>query len=169
MKLTLLLLILAVVGGCGFIGNSTISDEDVRAFYQKYDEETLKRNPQGLCDLLADEYQSSKAGSKSAPRDKRQSCDRIEAIFDDIEKMGEKMDGIMQLEAGHEISKLDISTDNKMATVEIFSSFDVGGSFMNWRDKYTDTLIKRRGKVLLLKSVSASLEEFRASEGSVEE
>ncbi|MCL7421984.1 MAG: hypothetical protein M8364_13880 [Methylobacter sp.] len=69
--------------------------------------------------------------------------------FDDL---GDKMGGILQLDYGYSIHKIDISPDSKSAVVDVSFSLDVAGSIMNIRSRSTDTLIRRNGKMLMLRS-----------------
>jgi hypothetical protein len=62
------------------------------------------------------------------------------------------MGGMLQLDSSYKINSVAIQPDSKSATVDFSSSLDVAGTIMNIRSRSTDTLIRRNGKVLMLRT-----------------
>jgi hypothetical protein len=62
------------------------------------------------------------------------------------------MGGMLQLDSSYKINSIEIQPDGKSALVDYTSSLDVAGTIMNIRSRSTDTLIRRNGKVLMLRS-----------------
>ena len=159
-KLVLLIAILAGGGWWFFIGGRTISEEHVTRFYQDLEAATLSRNPEAICALLADDFESSgtveMGGRKQATtQNKEQTCESYVSLYDTFEKLGEKMGGILQLDSDYKVEHIDIQPDRKSAIVDYRSSLDVAGTIMNIRSRSTDTLIRRNGRTLMLRSEGA--------------
>ncbi|GHD61807.1 nuclear transport factor 2 family protein [Jeongeupia chitinilytica] len=152
-KWLLLALVLVVAAWWFFIGGRTISDEQARAFYADYENALFSRDPKNLCALLADDFQGLSNGRES---DKEQACAETVVFFKSIERIGNSMDGILQLDSDINVRSVSVATDKRRAVVRVDSTLDVGGSIMNIRSQSTDTLIRRNGKVLLLRSESVS-------------
>ena len=157
MKGWVLVLLAAGAAWWYFVGGRQLSEEQVRAFYRDMEIATLNRQPDDLCALLAPDFQSAgtfEVGQqrRSQVQDKAQACEAYRDLYDRWDKLGEKMGGTLQLDANHAIHSVTISADKKSATVDISHSLDVAGSIMNMRSHTTDTLIRRQGRVLLLRS-----------------
>lgn len=82
------------------------------------------------------------------------------AMYENFEVLGEKMGGILHLNSNYKINDIEIDANNEVATVDFSSSLDVAGSIMNIRSRSTDTLVRRNGRTLMLRS------EGKASIGS---
>ncbi|MDR3054540.1 MAG: hypothetical protein LBU53_03955 [Zoogloeaceae bacterium] len=154
-----LILVALVVAGAWwyFVGGRNLSEEHVRGFYRGLEVATLERKPENLCSLLADDFESTGTmaiggQSRTDTQNKTRTCEAYRGLYESWEKLGEKMGGTLQLDSTYTIHSVAISPDNKTATVDISSSLDVAGSIMNIRSRSTDTLIRRNGKVLLLRS-----------------
>ena len=155
-----LLLLVVLVGGGGwwyFIGGRTITEDHVNRFYEEYQAATLDRKPEVLCAMLAADFQgtgSVEVGgqTRQATQNKDEACKGFTDTYAIIEKLGEKMGGIMQLDSSYKISSIEIQPDRKSAIVEYVTSMDVGGTVMNIRSRDKDTLIRRNGKVLMLRN-----------------
>ncbi|AYQ29016.1 MULTISPECIES: hypothetical protein [unclassified Polaromonas] len=159
MKKLILLALVAAGAWWYFAGGRKLSDEHVRAFYRGVEVATLERKPQDLCALLADNFESTGTvtiggQSHTETQNKAGACAAYQGLYESWEKLGEKMGGTLQLDFSYTVHSVAISPDNKTATVDISSSLDVAGSIMNIRSRSTDTLIRRNGKVLLLRSES---------------
>jgi hypothetical protein len=159
MKKVLLFVIVAGAGGWWyFIGGRNLTEDHVNAFYDKLQTATLDRKPDDLCALLADNFESSGTvevgGRKSPPQtqNREQTCEAYAKLYDQFDKMGDKMGGIMQLDSNYEIHSISITPDKKSASVDMSYSLDVGGSIMHIRSRSTDVLIRRNGKVMMLRS-----------------
>ncbi len=166
MKKTILVIIAVAAGGWWhFIGSRKLDTGLVEQFYRDLEHATLSRQPDNLCALLADDFHSTSTvlmggASRSDTAGKEMSCEAYRGMYDAWDKIGQRMGGIVQLDSKYEIHRIDISRDGKTATVDFSSSLDVAGSLMNIRSRSTDTLVRRNGKVLMLRS------EGRGSIGS---
>jgi hypothetical protein len=156
-KFILLIAILAGAGWWYFVGGRRISEDHVTRFYQELEAATLNRNPEALCALLADDFETSgtvEIGGKtgSSTRNKTQTCRAYAATYENFEKLGDKMGGVLQLDSSYNINSIEIQPDRKSALVDFSSSLDVGETIMNIHSHSTDTLIRRNGKTLMLRS-----------------
>jgi hypothetical protein len=157
MKKFVLLAILAGAGWWYFIGGRTITDGHVVRFYQDLEAATLSRNPDALCALLDEDFETvgivDVGGRRNtSTQDKAQTCAAYAEMYENFEKLGDKMGGMLQLDSSYNINSIVIESDHNRATVDYSSSLDVAGSIMNIRSRSTDTLIRRNGKVLMLRS-----------------
>lgn len=157
MRKFVLLAILAGASWWYFIGGRTITEAHVVRFYQDLERATLSRNPEALCALLADDFQSTGTVSMGGRRntvtqDKAQACEAYTEMYKNFALLGDKMGGMLQLDSGYTINSVTIQSDSKSATADFSSSLDVAGTIMNIRSRSTDTLIRRNGKVLMLRS-----------------
>lgn len=157
MKKLMLLAILAGASWWYFIGGRTIAEEHVNRFYRELEAATLSRNPEALCALLADDFQTTGTidmGGRRATstQNKAQACEAYVAMYANFEQLGNKMGGLLQLDSNYKINNIAIQPDGKSAIVDYSASLDVAGTLMNIRSRSTDTLIRRNGKVLMLRS-----------------
>jgi hypothetical protein len=157
MKKLIFIAIMAAGAWWHFVGGRKLSEDDVNHFYRDYQAATLQRKPDVLCTLLADDYQSTgtvaaEGQVRADSLNKQQTCESFQKLYDTWDKLGEKLGGILQLDSHYTIHDISISADKKSASVDISTSLDVGGSIMNIRSHSTDTLVRRNGKVLLLRS-----------------
>lgn len=155
----MLMIVAAVIfgGWYYFEGGRTLDESKVQKFYNQMTHETLSRNPQGLCNLLADDYSGSGrttayGQSQTFSADRQQACDSYHKTFAMIEEVGNKLGGIAQLGYDFSIEGIEIAPNKKSATIKTRYAIDIAGSFMNIRGSSTDTLIRRNGKVLVARS-----------------
>ena len=154
----LILLVLVAAGAWWyFIGSRKLTEDHINSLYQEMERATLAREPKALCDLLADDFQSTSktsvgGRSVSTSENKDQTCQSYVSLYDSFEKIGDRMGGIVQLDSAYEIHEIQIAPDKKSARVDVSSSLDVAGTVMNIRSRSWDTVIRRNGKVLVLKS-----------------
>ena len=157
MKRLVLVVLIAAGTWWYFVAGRKLSDDEVRGFYRNVEIATLERKPEDLCSLHATDFESTGtvviAGqSHTQAQNRAQTCEAYRQLYASFEKLGEKMGGILQLDSDYTIHSIAIATDSKTATVDISNSLDAGGSLMKIRSRSTDTLIRRNGKVLLLRS-----------------
>jgi hypothetical protein len=157
MKKLILIGLIAAGGWWYFVGGRTLTDEQVRTFYQDVERATLMREPERLCESLAEDFQSDDVASVGGRREKSshnktQTCDGYRDLYKSFDMIGTQMGGMVQLDSRYEIHSIQISPDGKNATADVSTSLDVAGSIMNIRWRSTDTLIRRNGKVLVLRS-----------------
>lgn len=154
------LVIAAAVAAAGwwwFVGGRTLSEDDVVRFYRHHQAAQLKRDPEALCAELADEFRSigtTTAGGRTVveEHDKRRYCESTRQLYASWAKLGETMGGMLQLDSGQDIHGIEIAKDGRTAVVDISSTLDVGGTLTNIRWRSQDTLARRNGKVLLVRS-----------------
>jgi Domain of unknown function (DUF4440) len=161
MRKFLLLAILIGAGWWYFIGGRTLSEGQVVRFYQDLQAATLSRNPEALCALLDDDFETVDTAeiggrSETSTHDKAQTCQAYDDLYKSFEQLGDKMGGMLQLDSSYSIDNIEIQPDGKSAIVDYSFSLDVAGSIMNIRSRSTDTLIRRNGKVLMLRSEGES-------------
>lgn len=157
MKKLILLALVATAGWWYFIGGRTLTEAHVQEFYRNLEVATLQRQPEALCSLLADDFTSTATISAAGRRhtetqDKAQACQGYRDLYASWEKLGQAMGGMLQLDSSYEVHSIVISADGETAAVDFSSSLDVAGSIMNIRSRSNDTLIRRNGKVMLLRS-----------------
>ena len=160
MKKLLLVALMAGAAWWYFAGGRKLTEAHVHTFYRNLEVATLNRQPEELCALLADDFKStgsvSVAGQRSTgTQDKAQTCEGYRKLYASWEKLGDKMGGTLQLDSEYKVNSITLSADGKTATVDFSSTLDVAGSIMNLRSRSTDTLIRRNGKVLMLRSDGA--------------
>jgi hypothetical protein len=154
------LLLIALAAGAAwwyFVGGRKLNEQQVRTFYRDLQVATLKREPDSICALLAPEFQSvgtATAGGRTRTdsQDKSQACEGYRDLYATWEQLGKRMGGMLQLDSNYTIHRIDISSDQKTATVDFSTSLDIAGNMMHIRSRSTDTLIRRNGKVLMLRS-----------------
>lgn len=158
MKKTLLLAVFfGIAGWWLLVGGRRITEDQVRTFYQHQEAATLSRQPEALCAMLDDRFQStgsvSMLGSQSKEsQNKAQACAGLADLYQAWADLGDKMDGILQLDSDYTIHSITIAPDGRSAKAEVSISLDVGGSLMHLHSRSTDTLIRSNGMVRLLQS-----------------
>ncbi|MES2886601.1 MAG: hypothetical protein V4739_01185 [Pseudomonadota bacterium] len=158
MKKVLIVLALGSAAGWWyFIGGRQVTQEDVQAFYRAQEHALLKREPAALCALLDAQYQANtvvttQGREATSVLDKAEACEASQAMFDLFQTVGEKMGGIVQLDSGLTVDSVTLTPNRQSAEARITQSLDVAGAFMRIRLTSTDTLVRRNGKVLLLRS-----------------
>jgi hypothetical protein len=160
MRPLLLVVILTITAGWWyFVGGRKLDEELVRDYYRQSQHALLNRDDKALCDMLSENFASSSQvalgpqqlrGNDNA--DKSKTCDGWRDLFSTWQKLGEKMGGQLQLDAGYEIHSVTLAADGKSAVVDISTSLDVAGTIMNIRSHTQDTLIRRNGRVLMMRS-----------------
>ena len=158
MKKIVIAVALIAGGWWYFSGGRTLTEEQVREFYAAQERATLNRDPKALCAMLADDFETTgtvTAGGRTAPKTtqkREQVCVGYDQLYASFEKIGDKMGGILQLDSQYDIHDIALASNKKSATVDVSSALDVGGTIMNIRSRATETLIRRNGKTLLLRS-----------------
>jgi hypothetical protein len=156
-KKLILVVLVAGLAWWYFIGGRRITEEHARQYYQNIDHATGKRDPELLCGLLDSNFHSEMvvstlAGRVADSQDKKQACEAYVELYKSFEMIGQRMGGIVQLDTHYEIHSVEISADSKTAVVDMSYALDVGGAIMNIRSRSTDTLVRRNGRVLMLRT-----------------
>lgn len=157
--LILFLILVATAGWWYFIGGRRLDDDLVRDYYLQSQQATLHHDHEALCSMLSNDFASTSQVSMGPQRvrtddsaDKAKTCESWRDLFANWQRLGEKMGGELQLDAGHEIHSITLAADRKSAVVDISTQLDVAGTIMNIRTHTRDQLIRRNGRVLLVRS-----------------
>jgi hypothetical protein len=140
-----------------FVGGRKLSEEQVGDFYRSVEKASISRSSERLCSMLDDDFQSAGVANvagrhTSQPQDKIQACASYEQLYETWDKLGKNMGGMLQLHSDYKIHSVELSGDRKTAKVDISTSMMVGGTLMHIHSRSTDTLVRRNGKVLMLRS-----------------
>ena len=154
--------VLLLVGVCAaawwwFIGGRTMDESHVRGFYDQQMRATLARDPKALCEMLASDFvgeavEVSLRGRVRNVQDRTQACKSLEDFYASMDKLGQSLGGIMQIDYHHEITDIQLADDKKSAVVQTKYTLDLGGTIINMNGTSTDTLIRRNGKVRVQRS-----------------
>lgn len=152
------ILVVAVTVGGGLwwnlVGGRTITEENVHDYYRSQIEATLQRQPDGLCDLLSEDFQLdmevfTSQGTRQVSRNKQEMCHDFTRTYAAIQEFGDRMGGLAQIDYSLHTDNIQIADDSKSVTIEASYTFDMAGSRVTGTT--TDTLIRRNGKTLLLR------------------
>jgi hypothetical protein len=153
--------LLASLGGWTyFVGSRHISEADVRKQYENEAVWLDEGKDAEICAAFDDRYVGQVASVSSAGRvlektDKASSCAALAAFFVSLKKLNQKAGGGVVTNASTLLQKVVISPDKLTATVTLRSQIKVGTEktlMMTLTSEGTDTLIKRGGKVLHVRS-----------------
>src|SRR3569832_172336 len=127
----------------------------VREFYAQQANHTYARDPEALCEQLGRSYQKSlqsRLGVTVSENsyDRSTACDRIRKSFKFFEDMGERAGGTLTIEYSYDIRQLDITHNNRSATVEIATTLKMGEEFMQIFSESTDRIERSLRKVQLV-------------------
>jgi hypothetical protein len=154
----IIFLILVGLGAWWYqVGGRQLSDEQVRAFYQQQEAAFVGRLPEKLCDALDDQFYVERQISSSDQSflkntNKSQICEEYKEMYKNIDAL-EKRNGVkLPIEYSYLIYKVEIAPDKKSAVVDIWYALDVANSLINIRSRLTETLIRKNGKVKVVRS-----------------
>lgn len=156
MKILLLVVSISVAAWWYFIEGRKMTEAHVTEYYHRL-ELVLERKPDELCSLLSDDFKSSGTAGMQGMKvlgenDKARTCEAYQELYTTWAKLAEKMGGTLQFDSEYKIQSISISADQRSATVDVSSSLDVGGSNTNIRSLSTDTLVRKNGKVMMIRS-----------------
>lgn len=139
------------------VGGRQLSDEQVRAFYQQQEAAFVGRLPEKLCDALDDQFQVERQVSSSdqsflKSTDKSQICEEYKEMYKNIEALEKRNGAKLPIEYSYLIYTLEIAPDKKSAVVDIWYAWDVANSLISVRSRLTETLIRKNGKIKVLRS-----------------
>ena len=160
-----LLLIALLLGGALWYWHerTTLSEDKILAYYDQVGEVLEARDPDGLCKLLADDYQGSDSSSfgeeQGAERqfDKTQACNATREMYARFNGADKNVSSLLNLKYSYKINNIKISPDKNTATVDVSYSLATAGNFMQIESHSIDTLIRKKGQTLLLKSQSETV------------
>ena len=158
---TALAAVVAAIGAWyGLVGSRYISEADVRAQYQNEANWLDEGKHAQICAVFDDAYVGRVASVTAEGRvleqtDKKSSCAALATFFASLQKLNEKAGGGVVTNSTVLLKKVVISPDRQSALVMVRSQVKVGTEktlMMTLTSEGTDTLIKRGGKVLRLRS-----------------
>jgi len=139
----------------GLVGGRRLDEQLVRGYYQTAAHAVLSRDPAAQCKLLSKSasirQDTLMAGqTKSDSFGQAQACDQYRRAQQFFDEMGEKAGGMLTIEYEYALGAIDIAPDRKSATIEFTSTLKMGETFMQFRTKSTDRLVRRWGSVELV-------------------
>ncbi len=157
MKFLLSLVLLVVVGSCVYEwGGNSLSEAQVRAFYQRSAEVLAEADDVALCEMLAEDYEQSvvmKYETEQAERvvSKLEYCRDLAATTELLRRYRAQL-GRVPMDHKQTIRRITLAKDGQSAEVELSSTLDLPGMRMVSRSR--DTIERRRWKVLAKRSVA---------------
>lgn len=147
---------LAAVGGVYEWGGNSLSEKQVRAFYERGEQAMAAADDKALCELLAEDYQQSvvmKTESEQVERDvsKREYCDELAATMGMMRQWQGQL-GRIPMRHQQTIKSITLAEDGRSAKVELSSTLEMPGMRMVSRGR--DTIRRQRWKVLATHSVA---------------
>lgn len=160
-----ILLITLFLGGVLWFWHyrTTLSESKVSAYYDQVGEVIAAREVEGVCQLLADDYQGSDSSSfgegRGAERqfDKAQACNATREMFARFNGADKNMSSLLNVKYSYKVNSIQLSPDKKSAIVDINYSLATSGNLMQIESHSTDKLIRKNGKTLLLRSDSETV------------
>lgn len=166
MRTWILAAALLAVAAWGYLQTRKLSDGDVQAFYQAETQAVGTHDADAACALLADEMradvQGTAAGQALSERgiSKPAFCERQKTLFARIDRL-EKAAGGSVTDYHTQFGPPTYSADHRSATVQLRYEYSLmGGNLMRVKGIREDTLVKRKGKVLLVATVDRANATF---------
>lgn len=152
------LIVIATATWWFFIGGRTLSEARIHSFYQDIETAILEKDADALCGKLAKDFQASGTllfgeQQRSDQLNKTQACEDMAELQRSYDMLNQKMGGMLAISHNHMIHRISLSSDKRTATVEITHTLNVGGNLLSINAHSTDTLIRKNGKTLLLKTM----------------
>lgn len=151
----------ALLGVCvwGYLQTKKLSESDIQAFYQADAELTVKHDADAQCAALAEDFQGSSVSTVNGRRESQSSiskslyCEQTHKFFDIMERFKKIAGHDVPVSYGNHVGEPVYSADHRSATVEVGYEYSLlDGKFMHVTGTRQETLVKRKGKVLLLSS-----------------
>ena len=149
MLIKVVLIILLMAGGWLLYENSrTLTEKDVRVFYEQTNHEMRMRNAEALCAQLAPNFKGLGVTVSGEDRywttiRKKKTCDGYQTIFRGWDRAA------AQLNYSLIVLSIRIAPDGRSAEVQTEELIDVAGAPMVLRASSTDTLIKQNWVTLI--------------------
>ncbi|WP_061542017.1 hypothetical protein [Collimonas fungivorans] len=133
-------------------------------FYDTATEHVLNGRGKELCAMLSKDFTRTGINSTSQGRvqenaDKEETCDRYNKMFEAVAQAGRQ--GGVSTNYQVNVEHIEISKDRKSAEVKVSSSVSMAlgpiGRIAETRDKSSETLVIRNGKLLLQKSEGTAI------------
>jgi len=166
MRVIILLLVAIGIGSWYWNRQNTIDEESVNRFYDTATEHVLNGRSKALCAMMTKDFTRTGVNSTSQGRiqenaDKEESCDKFDKMFTSLAEAGRQTGGQMSTNYQVSIDHIEIAPDHKSAEVKVSTQISMAigpiGRIAETRDKSTETLVIRNGKLLLQKSEGSSI------------
>ncbi|WP_130618144.1 hypothetical protein [Dyella amyloliquefaciens] len=156
MKKLILLAILAGLAWWYFDHGRRITEADVRASYEADMDATRRFDGDFLCARISDDFAGSEVSRQDGEDfeehfDKAGQCKRIKRSIEAMQQLSVATGGRISLKIDYEIKNIEFSPDRKRATVQTVSTAKLGDMTLA-RDRTTDHLIRRNGRILSIAS-----------------
>lgn len=151
-----LIAVIAVVAGVYQWGGNSLSESQVREFYERGEQAMAAADDKALCELLAENYQQSvvmKTETAQVERDisKQEYCDELATTMDLMRQLQGQL-GRVPMRHEQTIKSITLGEDGRSAKVELSSTLEMPGMRMVSRGR--DTIRRHRWKVLATHSVA---------------
>lgn len=139
-----------------FIGNTRLTEDEVREFYAEARLAMHERQAEALCDTLHEDYEASgflTVGTKVSARSetKETACAGTRKMMSDL-KNAEASGNMIPISNRFWIHDIQLSPDRKTATVDISEETEIGGALMQVKGRSIETLVRHHGKIVILSS-----------------
>lgn len=156
MKKLILLAILAGLAWWYVDYSRRMTEADIRASYEADMDATRRFDGDFLCARMSDDFAGSETsrqdGNDAEERlDKAGQCQRIKRSIEAMQQVSVATGGRLALKIDYEIKNIELSSDRKRATVQTVSTAKLGDMTLA-RDRTTDHLIRRNGRILSIAS-----------------
>jgi hypothetical protein len=151
MKKVILLVIVIAAAVWYFDISRKMTETSIRESYQAQVEALQRFDAEPLCDALDDSYTASivMRGSSGAPakaQDKAGACAELTKTMRRLKMLSERTAGMLEPDYDFEIESITLSSDRKLATVEVTSAMRFGDMTLA-RSHSVDHLIRRNGRI----------------------
>lgn len=159
MKKLLLCLLLAAAAAWYFFGRTGVSESDVRDFYQHQFEASNNGDVDGLCRMLASDFQGVNI-THVGPRqlrevnDREETCDSLERFYEQMKKLHAIAGDEFRMDGDYTINGVEVAADGKSAAVKLRSVAKLGR--MRITSRSTDTVVRQHGRLVVRRSDARS-------------
>lgn len=164
MRVIILLLVAIGIGGWYWNRQNSIDKESVTRFYDTATEHVLNGRGKELCAMLSKDFTRTGINSTSQGRlqenfDKEETCNKYNKMFESLAQAGGQ--GGISTNYQVTIEHIEIGKDRKSAEVRVATNISMAvgpiGKIAETRDKSSETLVIRNGKLLLQKSEGSAI------------
>jgi hypothetical protein len=164
MRVIILLLVATGIGYWYWNRQNSIDEESVARFYDTATEHVLNGRGKDLCAMLTKDFTRTGVNSTSEGRiqenaDKEETCDKYNKMFASLAQ-AERQGGV-STNYQVTIEHIEIGKDRKSAEVKVATNISMAlgpiGRIAETRDKSSETLVIRNGKLMLQKSEGSAI------------
>lgn len=152
--------VLAIAAGVAYwlwFGRDTLTEADVQAFYAAQMEAGEALDAPALCAMISEDYLQRgtvwiEGRSRQMQQDREETCDGMTQLIGQMAQLRARSGGRFKPDSSQTIVSVDVAPDGSRAIVKTRSTLYIGALGMSSRS--TDTVIKRRGRVMITGSQS---------------